>query len=238
MYKSSKVRTTDYLANFNDSQLLKTLITKKNPLCVDVGANVGQTANRLKKIWPNAELHCIEPLLDQYIELKKVSQNYTNVHVYHHALGPINGPKEFYINKHQVMLSSFYPLNENSRDSIALNNPEPGHANFLDSEKTIVECCTLDTWAQANKVVHIDLLKLDTQGSEPEILENGKVILEHTDVVITELMFYDLYKKKNSFYDIESILLPLGFELFDIGYISKNPMTGRTDWVDVIYRKN
>jgi len=26
------------------------------------------------------------------------------------------------------------------------------------------------------------------------------------------------------------------FELFDIGHVSKNPMTGRTDWVDVIYR--
>jgi hypothetical protein len=32
-------------------------------------------------------------------------------------------------------------------------------------------------------------------------------------------------------------LIPLGFELFDIGHVSKNPVTGRTDWVDVIYVK-
>ena len=28
---------------------------------------------------------------------------------------------------------------------------------------------------------------------------------------------------------------PAGFHLYDINYISKNPMNGRTDWVDVIY---
>jgi hypothetical protein len=78
---------------------------------------------------------------------------------------------------------------------------------------------------------------MDTQGSEPEILAGGVNVLNNTNIIVTELMFYDLYKKQNSFYDIESIILPLGFELFDIGYVSKNPLTGRTDWVDVIYKK-
>jgi hypothetical protein len=79
---------------------------------------------------------------------------------------------------------------------------------------------------------------MDAQGAEPDILRGGRGILQNTRVVITELMFYDLYKKKNSFYEIESTLIPLGFELFDIGHVSKNPVTGRTDWVDVIYYKS
>ena len=59
--------------------------------------------------------------------------------------------------------------------------------------------------------------------------------LSKIDVVITELMFYDFYERNLSFSDIEKHLLPAGFHLFDISHISKNPMNGRTDWVDVIY---
>jgi hypothetical protein len=33
----------------------------------------------------------------------------------------------------------------------------------------------------------------------------------------------------------QKILHPAGFRLYDISHISKNPMNGRTDWVDVIY---
>jgi hypothetical protein len=53
--------------------------------------------------------------------------------------------------------------------------------------------------------------------------------------VLTELMFYDYYERSLSFSDIEKYLLPAGFTLYDINHISKNPMNGRTDWVDVIY---
>jgi hypothetical protein len=48
-------------------------------------------------------------------------------------------------------------------------------------------------------------------------------------------MFYDYYKLSLSCTDIERFLLPSGFHLYDISHISKNPMNGRTDWVDVIY---
>lgn len=237
MYKNSDQRTQDYLTNFNEHDVIKQVVKKTAPIIVDIGANIGQTVDKVKKVWPLATVHSIEPLVKQYTELKTNVQYYDNVYTYNYALSSYNGPREFHINKHQVMLSSFYELNENSNDSIALNNPEPAHKNFLDSETVIVDCKTLDSWAVENNVTYIDLLKLDTQGSEPEILQGGIGILNNTRVIITELMFYDLYKKQNSFYDIESILLPLGFKLFDIGHISKNPLTGRTDWADVIYIK-
>ena len=59
--------------------------------------------------------------------------------------------------------------------------------------------------------------------------------LSDIDVVLTELMFYDFYDRSLTFSDIEEFLLPAGFRLYDISHISKNPMNGRTDWVDVIY---
>jgi len=59
--------------------------------------------------------------------------------------------------------------------------------------------------------------------------------LKNVHVVITELMFYDYYERSLSFSDIERTLLPSGFKLYDISHITKNPMNGRTDWIDVIY---
>jgi len=237
MYKSSRERTEDYLENFDNDSFLKKIIGTDKPVCIDVGANVGQTVHKLKSVWKDAEVHSIEPLTSQYFELTRVAKMYDNVHTYNLALSKNSGMRKFHVNEHQIMLSGFYKLNEESKDSIALNSPEPAHVNFLKSRQTYVDTQTLDNWANDNNITHIDLLKMDTQGSEPEILEGGKYILNNTNVIVTELMFYDLYKKQNSFYDLEKTLLPLGFELYDIGYISKNPMTGRTDWVDVVYVK-
>ena len=86
-----------------------------------------------------------------------------------------------------------------------------------------------------NSINKVNLLKIDTQGFEPEVLDGLGKRLADIDVVITELMFYDYYNRSLSFSDIERYLLPLGFQLYDISHISKNPMNGRTDWVDVIY---
>ena len=78
-------------------------------------------------------------------------------------------------------------------------------------------------------------MKIDTQGHEPEVLESIGEKLTNVHVVIAELMFFDYYERSLSFSDIEKTLLPAGFKLYDISHIVKNPMNGRTDWIDVIY---
>lgn len=233
MYKSSKQRTDDYLAEFDSSKVLKKLADTETPIIVDVGASYGQSAISFLEIFPKSKIHCIEPIVDVYIELNKHSPK--NVTCHNIALGKENDLVRFHINKHQPMLSSLYKLNSLSKDSIALNKPEEGHKNFLESKEVTVLCNTLDQFSKEQNITNIDILKMDAQGAEPEILEHGTEILKNTRVVLTELMFYDLYERSNSFYDIEKTLIPLGFELFDIGYVSKNPLNGRTDWVDVIY---
>ena len=104
----------------------------------------------------------------------------------------------------------------------------------INNERT-VKMIRLEDYIEKLGVDHINLLKIDTQGFEPEILEGMGKSLESVDVVITELMFYDYYERSLSFSDIEAHLLPAGFQLYDISHISKNPINGRTDWIDVVY---
>ena len=110
---------------------------------------------------------------------------------------------------------------------------EPNSA-YVDSE--ITPLITLDSVSD-QYLAEFDkcFIKIDTQGYEPEVLAGAGDRLADIRVVITELMFYDFYERSLSFSDLEKHLLPAGFRLYDISHISKNPLNGRTDWVDVIY---
>ena len=88
------------------------------------------------------------------------------------------------------------------------------------------------------KINKIDLLKVDVQGAESLVFEGSHNTLKRTKVVIVEICFFDYYENKGGFFDIEKFLKPKGFSLFTISEISYNPMNGRTDWVEVIYKKD
>ena len=133
-------------------------------------------------------------------------------------------------------------ININSEDSIYLKKvKESKDTNQLNeyykalNHKRPVDIVQLDDYMESLGIEYVDLLKVDTQGYEPEVLSGLGNSLSRVGVVITELMFYDYYERDLSFSDIESYLLPAGFKLYDISHIAKNPMNGRTDWVDVIY---
>ena len=138
--------------------------------------------------------------------------------------------------------SGFHKINTESRDSIRLSELKDtddelsSYMGSLNHTRT-VPLIALADYIEEQNIEKINLLKIDTQGYEPEVLCGMRDYLKRVDVVITELMFYDFYERSLSFSDIEQYLLPAGFQLYDISHISKNPMNGRTDWVDVIYVK-
>ena len=53
----------------------------------------------------------------------------------------------------------------------------------------------LDNYMTENNLKKIDLLKMDTQGYEPQILEGLSNQLSKINLIITEIMFYDFYEK-------------------------------------------
>jgi len=46
----------------------------------------------------------------------------------------------------------------------------------------------LDNYCQKNKIKKIDVLKIDTEGSEMEVLEGAKNILKNTNILLTEVL--------------------------------------------------
>lgn len=243
-YATNEERTAQYHEQFNREKTLRLLLTEEHPVIFDVGANVGATLREFKKWWPGAKVHCFEPQEECWTELEGGALRYPGAEVVLNqcAVGSIKSEQAvFYTHNISRGISGFHKINLESNDSIKLNQVKDSGelelANYeqgLNQERS-VEVIRLDDYMKEVGIEDINLLKIDTQGFEPEVLEGLGSRLQNVDVVLTELMFYDYYQRSLSFSDIEKWLLPAGLHLYDINHISRNPMNGRTDWVDVIY---
>lgn len=242
-YDDNRQRTADYFKKFDREKTLKSLIRDIAPVVFDVGSNTGQSLDEFKRWWPAAFVHCFEPQRECFAELQKRAEAYDRVAAQCCAVGAMaSDGEDFYTQGINSGLAGFHKVNLESCDSIHLQKlldagSEAELLAYRDSinRKRQVRVLRLDEYMRESGVTEIDLLKIDTQGFEPEVLSSLADRLGDVKVVLTELMFYDYYERKLSFSDIERYLLPAGFSVFDINYISKNPMNGRTDWVDIIY---
>jgi len=137
--------------------------------------------------------------------------------------------------------SGFHKINLQSLDSVHLQRLKANEPAAIESYESQInkarpmKIARLDQYLASAGLDRVDILKMDTQGFEPEVLEGLGARLADVDVVISELMFYDYYERSLSFSDLERWLHPAGLRLYDISHIAKNPMNGRTDWVDVVY---
>jgi FkbM family methyltransferase len=239
---TNEQRTQEYLKKFDRNKVLSFLIRDQSPVIFDVGANSGSSLVEFKKNWPGALIHCFEPQEECWTDLKIAAEAYEVNSIFINKVGA--GSKDceemaFYTHEITSGQSGFNRVNINSNDSIKLKEIDNQQARVeyvqtLNHER-VVPIIRLDGYISAKKINKVNLLKIDTQGYEPEVLEGLGNSLAHVEVVLTELMFYDFYERSLSFSDIEKFLLPAGFKLYDISHISKNPMNGRTDWIDVIY---
>ncbi len=239
-------RSLEYYNNWDTEKTLKNLIKKSDPLIFDVGANNGSSVNDFKAWWPESHIHCFEPqkeCLQDLIDTAALYEGTGSVKINSVAAGNVPTKKAtFYTHDINSGISGFNKINMESKDSINLNklsdqghNAKQQYADTLNHDRK-VEVIRLDDYVNAiDSNLNIDFLKIDTQGFEPEVFDGFGDKLSNVDVVLTELLFFDFYERSLSFSDIEFYLLRAGFSIYDISHISKNPMNGRTDWVDAIY---
>jgi hypothetical protein len=77
-----------------------------------------------------------------------------------------------------------------------------------------VETITLDQWAESCGVREIDYLKIDTQGTELEILQGGIRSLCAVRALEVEVEFNPIYRGQPVFADVDSFLRREGFVLW------------------------
>jgi Methyltransferase FkbM domain len=82
-----------------------------------------------------------------------------------------------------------------------------------------IKLSTLDRWAAAEGVGRIDVLKLDTQGSELGILKGARRMLTGVRMLEIEVEFNEIYRGQPLFGDIDRFLRARGFVLWRLGHL-------------------
>jgi FkbM family methyltransferase len=231
-------RNQAFSRNFSREVIITQCVEKKSCAVIfDVGSHHGESLEFFVEISPNARIYCFEPDPDSYDVLRK---NYPeHLHTFNIAVSDQVGVVNFYRNPISHT-NSLYKVNLKSNDSIKISEERVADtSDFSDvvNQKIVVPCTTLKTFVRENDVDFIDLLKIDVQGAEKEVLKGAEDILHMVEAVIVEVALFDFYESSNNFLDLENILIPAGFGLYSILDISQNPMNGRTDWVEVLYKK-
>lgn len=211
--------------NLTNDEVIKIFVTKDNPIIFDVGANVGTSIDRFKKIFPSPEFYCFEPGNNEFEILKK-NYNYTNIKLFNFALGSKNESQKFYINPISL-LSSFNSINANSK--VLKTMQKELFVNVSQTIKTTeVQVKTLDSFLEDQDLKSIDILKIDVQNYEDKVLVGAKksLLINKFKVIELELNVGTTYKKNLNFYEVDKILIENNYRLVAIdnfGNLISNP---------------
>ena len=169
--------------------------TQKLDIIFDVGANVGQSCVPYAKALPDAAIYAFEPAPESFRKLSEVIKGQKGVSIHNVALSSGSGSVKMVTHGDSTM----------NRIETASNK-----GNITIHTSTLEEFCA------ANRVVHIDFLKIDTEGHDLSVLQGCGRMIEHVDFVQCEASANAYNKFHNSFIDIFNFMTCHGFYLFHI----------------------
>ncbi|MDQ3193232.1 MAG: FkbM family methyltransferase [Bacteroidota bacterium] len=207
--------------------MLKYLSDKEKLIYVDIGAHKGHFFDLIKSCRKIERAVLVEPIPNLFNDLSLKYKSDINISVVNKIIMDETGYLDFFINK-LPETSSIYKFKESIKE---IDTIETGI-----SKKISASACSLDELAKETSVNHIDLLKIDVQGAEHLVLNNGDTILKNTKLIWIEVSFKPLYEGSSTFFDIYNILDKKGFALIEIhpGYrSSKNELLQ----ADALFRK-
>jgi FkbM family methyltransferase len=164
----------------------------------DVGANIGQSAIKFRTAFPDATIHCFEPIKDTFEELVGNVNGYASVRCHQIALGNKEGQESMYLTDQSLTNSLIMP------------------GKFVGLED--VKVLTVDGFASDNQIERIDLLKVDTEGFDLEVLRGAQNLLSSGKIafVLVEVGFHPGDSRHVLFDDVRSFLLKIGYSVFGV----------------------
>lgn len=172
---------------------------------IDVGANKGQFAKTISRVFPEANIYCFEPLPTPFRELSKWAERQNErVSVFNIAIGDRIGTVEM-----------FNHLNHNPSSSL-LKSTKICEGLYPLTKKQIpisVKLTTLDeVMCKLSRAVAPDILiKIDVQGYEDRVIRGGAEAFRRARACILEVCLDKLYENQANFIDILLLLYDLGF---------------------------
>jgi FkbM family methyltransferase len=164
---------------------------------LDVGSNIGYYSLLASLSNPNLKSYAFEPAMGpKYFLQKNIELNSFNssIKAIDLALSEKNGQIEFY----EVENKKYKYLKHNLAGEGNAGTKTKSR-NFI---KNLVQTTTLDDFVKQENLQKIDLLKIDTEGTEINILKTGRdAILKFQPIIICETLYDTIEDELDYFFN-------------------------------------
>jgi FkbM family methyltransferase len=166
---------------------------------LDVGANVGQSAQEYAKLFPESRIYCFEPVPEAFRRLEKNCESLVRVTCIRQAVSDTVGTSKMTLTN-MLTMNSLLPMQDESRNLGAID----------------VETTTLDLFCHQNNIERVNILKMDIQGGEQLAISGaaGLLACHRVDLLYTEVLFSRLYQGQAESYKLHESLARFGYSLF------------------------
>ncbi len=176
---------------------------------IDVGAAFGSVALYFAERYNHLKIYCVEANPEVLPKLKEATSDRKNIELKNMALASIPGESYLHVTANNLSSS----LNELNTSEVS-HLPQDHQSWLAEVKRVKVQVSTLD--AEFKDKSNVLLLKLDTQGTELDILKGGVELLKRTRFVLTELNNHHLYKGACQYYQVDEFLRNHSFRLVDL----------------------
>jgi len=205
----------------------KWLMEFKFTSIIDIGANEGQFADKIRLLFPDAYIYAFEPLPSAFERLKDNFKEDKKFAAFNLGLGE----ERSVLQLHE---------NEYSPSSSFLNLTDVHTKNFEEAVKTKELSVNVERLDEVFESMQIELpllVKIDVQGFEDNVIRGGTNTLQKASAIICELSFVELYKGQALFEDILHLFMHMGFKYAGSIEQLRSPETNRILQADGIFIK-
>lgn len=216
------IKLDSYQATSSD-YIIRNLFNKDLKLIIfDIGANIGQSAQKYSSFYKNATIYSFEPLIKEYEILK--TKDIKNLKPFNIGFSNKKTEENFFVNQSSAT-SSLLPLSENAEKVWQINR-------LKNIDRIICNFDTLDNFCKDMNIKNIDFMKIDTQGSEYLVLDGAKEILSKKIIrnIQLEVILGDTYKGQKTIGFYLNLLENYGYKLKNMtDFCIKNGSIIQTD---------
>ncbi len=171
---------------------------------IDVGANHGQFAAEISRVFPTAELYCFEPLAEPFARLEQwaKTQRERRVKVFNFAVGETEEARTMFLHTTHSPSSSLLQSTETCSTLYPQTQAQ---------QSVTIKLTTLDKVLGEAALQPDVLIKVDTQGYEKQVIAGGVETFRRAAACIIEVNLFRLYEAQPSFAELVLLLDQLGF---------------------------
>tara|TARA_R110001592_G_scaffold57277_1_gene174160 strand:+ start:37596 stop:38579 length:984 start_codon:yes stop_codon:yes gene_type:complete len=200
-------------------------------MVVDIGADGG--VFELPGLAYRCDVHAFDARPDSCDTIAKDSNGsaYRSLTVHNHGMAGRPGLRRLYVTK-QPQASSLLKPDPNIIQRVWREGD--GFNVIAEME---IDCITLSAFCAREGITRIDHIKIDTQGTELEILEGAADMLSRISVISSEVEFVPLYQEQPLFEDILGFLRSHSFRFIGFKEIITNDgdPNGKKIWGEAVF---